>query len=159
MQNIIFCTYNPDFLPYRATQWSIWYDLKVAEFCIVKEWEVSLAPTWVKLSLPLWWWVKIYARSSLPVKMWLMVANSVWVIDSDYRWELKVELISIKWEKELEVWTRIAQLEICPYFVEWEPFSISETPKIETVVDINTYDNFEKIYPSNRGVWGFWSTR
>lgn len=159
MQKIIFCTYDSDFLPYRATQWSIWYDLKAAESCIIEENEVTLVSTWIKLALPIWRGVKIYARSSLPVKMWLMVANSVWVIDADYRWELKVELISLSWKKNLGIWTRIAQLEIYPYFIPWESFPLSETPMIETIVDKNVYDNFENIYPSDRGVWGFWSTK
>jgi dUTPase len=39
--------------------------------------------------------VKIYARSSLPIKFGLIVANSVGLIDADYRGEIKVELTSL----------------------------------------------------------------
>ena len=157
MQDIIFCSYNADLLPYKATEWSIWRDLKLAEDIIVPQWSVILAPTWIKSALPLWWWIKIYARSSLPVKFWLMVANGVALIDSDYRWEIKVELTSLSWEKFLAAWTRIAQLEIVPYFQEWKPFSI-ETPKVEMVVDSDIYENFAEKFPSERWVWGFGST-
>ena len=157
MQNIIFCSYNEDLLPYKATEWSIWRDLKLAEDCSIQQWSVTLAPTWIKSALPLWWGIKVYARSSLPVKFWLMVANSVALIDSDYRWEIKVELTSLNGEKKLEAWTRIAQLEICPYFQQWKPFPI-ETPKVEMIVDANIYENFAEKFPSERWVWWFGST-
>ena len=157
MQNITFCSYNEDLLPYKATEWSIWRDLKLAEDVTVSQWGIVLAPTWVKSALPLWRWIKVYARSSLPVKFGLIVANSVGIIDWDYRWEIKVELTSLNWEKTLAAWTRIAQLEICPYFQEWKPFLI-ETPKVEMIVDANIYENFAEKFPSNRGVGGFGST-
>ena len=157
MQNIIFCSYNADLLPYTATEWSIWRDLKLADDITVSQWSVVLAPTWIKSALPLWRWIKVYARSSLPVKFGLMVANSVAIIDSDYRWEIKVELTSLNWEKNLEAWTRIAQLEICPYFQEWKHFP-TETPKVETIVDSDIYENFADNFPSERGAWGFGST-
>ena len=157
MQNIIFCSYNTDLLPYKATEWSIWRDLKLAEDIIVSHWSVILAPTWIKSALPLWWWIKIYARSSLPVKFWLMVANNVALIDSDYRWEIKVELTSLNGKKELEAWTRIAQLEICPYFQEWKPYQ-TQTPKIEMIVDMDAYEHFAEKFPSERGTGGFGST-
>ena len=157
MQNIIFCSYNGDLLPYRATEWSICWDLKLAEDVVIPQWSVVLASTWVKSALPLWWWIKIYARSSLPVKYWIIVANSVGIIDSDYRGEIKVELTSLNWEKRLEAWTRIAQLEICQYFQEWKSFSI-ESPQVEMIVDTNTYEDFAEKFPSTRGEWWFGST-
>ena len=157
MQNITFCSYNWDLLPYKATEWAIGRDLKLAKDCKIQQWEVILAPTGVKVASPLGWWVKIYARSSLPVKFGLIVANSVWLIDSDYRWEIKVELISLNWEKKLEAWTRIAQLEICPYFQEWKLYP-NETPKIEMITDSEMYENFEEHFPSERGAGGFGST-
>ena len=157
MQNITFCSYSSDLLPYKATQWAIGRDIKLAEDCTIQQWNVTLAPTWVKVALPLWWWIKVYARSSLPVKFGLIVANSVWLIDADYRWEIKVELTSLNGEKKLEAWTRIAQLEICPYFQEWKPFS-TQTPKVERIVDPDIYENFAEKFPSDRGAGGFGST-
>ena len=157
MQNIIFCSYNEDFLPYKATEWSICGDLKLAEDITVPQWSVVLAPTWVKSALPLWRWIKVYARSSLPVKFGIIVANSVGIIDSDYRWEIKVELTSLSWEKTLIAWTRIAQLEICPYFQDWKPF-LNEVPKVEIIADTDVYENFSDHFPSERGEWWFGST-
>lgn len=157
MKTIIFCSYDQDLLPYKATEWSIWRDLKLAKDVTVLEREVVLAPTWIKTALPLWRWIKVYARSSLPVKFWVMVANSVGIIDWDYRGELKVELISLNWEKSLTAWTRIAQLEICPYFQEWKPF-LTEIPEVKMIVDSEIYENFSEHFPSNRGEWWFGST-
>ena len=157
MQNIIFCSYNEDLLPYKATEWAIWWDLKLSEDITVSQWSVVLAPTGIKSALPLWWWIKVYARSSLPIKFGLIVANSVGIIDADYRGEIKVELTSLNWEKRLEAWTRIAQLEIVPYFQEWKPFP-TETPKVEMIVDSDIYENFAEKFPSNRGAGGFGST-
>ena len=157
MQNIIFCSYKEDLLPYRATEGAIWRDLKLAEDCTIQQWSITLAPTGIKSALPLWRWIKVYARSSLPIKFWLIVANSVGIIDSDYRWEIKVELASLNWEKKLEAWTRIAQLEICPCFQEWKPYPI-ETPKIEMITDSEMYENFAERFPSERGAGGFGST-
>ena len=157
MQKIIFCSYNDDLLPYKATEWSIWRDVKLAEDITVLQWSVVLAPTWIKSALPLGRWIKVYARSSLPVKFWLIIANSVAIIDPDYRWEIKVELTSLSWEKTLTAWTRIAQLEICPYFQEWKQFSV-EIPDIEMLVDKEIYEHFSERFPSERGEWWFWST-
>lgn len=157
MQTITFCSYNKDLLPYKATDWSIWRDLKLAEDVTVLERNVILAATWIKTALPLWRWIKVYARSSLPVKFWIIVANSVWIIDSDYRGEIKVELTSLNWEKTLTAWTRIAQLEIVPYFQEWKVFP-TEAPKVEMVVDADIYENFIEHFPSDRGEWWFGST-
>ena len=157
MQNIIFCSYSGDLLPYKATEWSIWRDLKLAEDCTIQQWSVTLAPTWIKSALPLGRWIKIYARSSLPVKFWLIVANSVAIIDSDYRGEIKVELTSLNGEKFLTAWTRIAQLEICPYFQEWKNFSI-EAPKVEMIINSDIYEKFAEKFPSERGDWWFGST-
>ena len=157
MQTITFCSYSSDYLPYKATEWSIWRDLKLAEDITIPQWNVVLAPTWIKSALPLGWWIKVYARSSLPIKFWIIVANSVGLIDSDYRWEIKVELTSLNWEKKLTAWTRIAQLEICPYFQEWKAFSL-ETPNVEMIVDPDIFENFSEKFPSERGEWWFWST-
>ena len=52
MQNIIFCSYKEDLLPYKATEWSIWRDLKLAEDTVVPQGSVVLAPTWIKSALP-----------------------------------------------------------------------------------------------------------
>lgn len=157
MQNIIFCSYKEDLLPYKATEWSIWWDLKLAEDITISQWNVVLVPTWVKSALPTWWWIKVYARSSLPVKFGLIVANSVGIIDSDYRGEIKIELTSLNWEKTLIAWTRIAQLEICPCFQEWKPL-FKNFPKVEMMANADVYENFADQFPSERGEWWFGST-
>ena len=158
MQSITFCSYDSNLLPYKATEWAFCRDLKLAEDCTVPPWEVILASTWVKSALPLGRWLKIYARSSLPVKFWIVVANSVWIIDSDYRWEIKIELTSLKWEKSLTAGTRIAQLEICPQFQPEKPFP-NNIPALEMIADADIYEDFADKFPSERGEWWFGSTQ
>lgn len=157
MDTITFCSYSSDLLPYKATEWSIWRDLKLAEDIMVPHWNVVLASTWIKSALPSGWWIKIYVRSSLPIKFWIIMANSVWIIDSDYRGEIKIELTSLDWEKTLTAWTRIAQLEICPYFQEWKSF-VHGIPNVEMIIDSEIYKNFAERFPSQRGEWWFGST-
>ena len=46
--------------------------------------KVSLVPTGIKCKLPKGYFLQLSARSSLPLKHWLIVANGVGVIDADY---------------------------------------------------------------------------
>lgn len=46
--------------------------------------KVTLVPTGVKCKIPKGWYLQLSARSSLPLKHWLIVANGIGVIDGDY---------------------------------------------------------------------------
>lgn len=46
--------------------------------------KVALVPTGVKCKIPNGYYLQLSARSSLPLKHWLIVANGVGVIDADY---------------------------------------------------------------------------
>lgn len=46
--------------------------------------KITLVPTGVKCKIPKGWFLQLSARSSTPLKHWLIVGNSVGVIDSDY---------------------------------------------------------------------------
>ncbi len=167
--NIVFCSPSEDLLPYKATQWAIWRDLKLSEDCTVPFWSAILAWTGVKIAMPQWRWIKIYARSSLPIKYWVFVANSVWIIDSDYRWELKVQLSALWEEKLLKAWTRIAQVEIFHYPIfkdsshpeRDEDCTLNvdtEIPSLEFVADADMYEYFTDRFPTQRWAWSFGST-
>ncbi|MDR2540590.1 MAG: hypothetical protein LBD11_02110 [Candidatus Peribacteria bacterium] len=59
---------------------------------------------------------KLYARSSLPTKTGLMVANNVAIFDSDYRGEYLMQLYNYTSETvEIPAFTRLTQLEFFPY--------------------------------------------
>lgn len=57
---------------------------KVKEFC--KLWKVrpTLVPTGVKACMPQDYYLQLQVRSSLPLNSWLVLANGVGIIDSDY---------------------------------------------------------------------------
>lgn len=46
--------------------------------------KVTLVPTGIKCKIPTNCYLQLSARSSLPLKHWLIVANSVGIIDADY---------------------------------------------------------------------------
>lgn len=103
---------EPNLLPTRATKNSAGYDFVVAQDTIVPSYqkifnlvdEISLlanfnemseltkkyncrptlVPTGVKAYLPEGYYLQLSVRSSCPLKSWLILANGVGIIDSDY---------------------------------------------------------------------------
>ena len=139
MKNTII-TYDEKLCPLIWTDYATCIDLKLAEYVEIQPMEIKLVWTWVKTNFA----NKIYIRSSTPLKKWLILANSVAIIDEDYTWEIKLQLLNITRKPvKLEKYERIAQL-------EWNYESI--------VVCERDYDNWTKLNPSVRGEWWFWST-
>ena len=94
----------------------------------------------------------MYARSSLPSKMHLMLANAVAIIDSDYRGEYLMQFYNFTDEVvTIEKGTRVAQIEI----FESYPFSShGEIPPLEMIVDEELYNHFDEKFSTARGVGG-----
>lgn len=144
MQAIQFQKLHPQaVIPRRATPGSAGMDLTA---CL--EQPVTLAPgertmisTGLALALPTAEWVAlVYARSGLAVRHGICLSNSVGVVDSDYRGELKVGLCNLGSEPyTIEPGERIAQLVITPVLL----------PPIE---EVSALDETE------RGTGGFGST-
>ena len=64
---------------------SLPYDLNTtATFTKKYKHKVTLVPTGIKVKMPEDWYLQISVRSSLPYKHWLILANGVGIIDSDY---------------------------------------------------------------------------
>ena len=113
----------------------------------VLPWEVELIPLWIKLKMNKWECCLVMSRSSMPLKKWCLIPNWVWLIDSDYRGELHLEVYNfsneivkfMKWEK-------------C-----WQLVFIKHMQDIVTM-PIELYNNREELYKSERGEWWFWST-
>ena len=101
----------------------------------------------------------MYARSSLPTKVGLMVANAVAVFDSDFRGEYLMQLYNYTDAVvEVAACTRLMQIEFFPYLQEEGVFGSGGFPRIERKVDQQVYENFEVLYPSERGAGGIGST-
>lgn len=71
-------------LPKRQTKNSAGYDFYVASDTIIKAHSIALIPTGVKAYMESDEVLKIYVRSSMPMKKGLTLANNVGIIDSDY---------------------------------------------------------------------------
>jgi len=119
------------------------YDLKSSEDLTIKPFEVKLVWTGVKTNFA----NKIYARSSLPYKKGLMLANAVGVIDSDYTWEIKAQLYNFT-HKDVTIskYERIVQMEV------WEEW------KVVLEVNDDKYDNWSELNDTERWEWWFGST-
>ena len=57
---------------------------KIASITKKYDAKVALVPTGIKCKIPNGYYLQLSARSSLPLKHWLIVANGVGVIDADY---------------------------------------------------------------------------
>jgi dUTP pyrophosphatase len=132
-----------EFIPKKWSTEATCYDLFVAEETTILPWEVKLVPTWIKTNFA----SKIYARSSLAIKRKLILANSVWIIDKDYRGEIKVAIFNLSWDLQIiEKWGRIAQIEI-----EW--------PEQDILINEAMYEQWERFWGETwRGEGGFGST-
>ena len=71
-------------LPKRATAYSAGYDIAAAETVVIKSGKIALIPTGIKVKLGRYEYLELVSRSSLPRKRYLVMPNSVGIIDSDF---------------------------------------------------------------------------
>lgn len=112
-------------LPAYHTAGAAAFDLAAAESVTVGPGEVRLIRTGLVVAVPPGAFLAILARSSLPIKKGLMVANGIGVVDSDYAGpedEVKVEVVNFTAAPvRIEAGERIAQgLVLAVARVEWE---------------------------------------
>lgn len=159
MDKIIVCTYDEKLLPIKMTSWAVCLDMFIENDFEIGPGEVIKVTSWIKTYLPIWWHVKIFARSWLATKMWLILANSVAVIDSDFRGNYVVQFFNYTKEKlSFKKYSRLTQMEFLPYYIWSWIYWTKEIPEIEFIVDIKLYNNFEIKYLSDRWKWWIWST-
>lgn len=105
-------------IPKRATDGSAGLDLCacIDEPITLQGGETALVPTGLAIALPSAdYGAFVFARSGLAIKHGIGLLNSVGVIDSDYRGEIKVGLINqIQTPYTIEPGERIAQMVIMP---------------------------------------------
>ena len=109
------------------------FDLAAREPVVVPAGAVRLVPTGLVIEVPVDHALLILARSSLPLKKQLMVANGVGLIDADYRGpddEIKVEVYNFSTGPvTIERGERIAQgLFVKIARVEWEQADAASSP-------------------------------
>lgn len=129
--------------PYYASEGAAGMDLAacIDDAITIPAGKHHIIPTGISIALPSNEYVAlVYVRSSLGFKNGVTLSNSVGVIDSDYRGEIKVSLANLS-ENDFTVnpGDRIAQLVITPVSI----------PKINIV---------EELPSTNRGEGGFGST-
>lgn len=130
-------------IPHRATAGSAGLDLCacIDEPLTLDGGETALIPTGLAIALPsAQYGAFVIARSGLSIKHGIGLLNSVGVIDSDYRGEIKVGVINqIKEPYTVQPGERIAQLVVMP---------VSVMP-VEEAADLDE---------TERGTGGFGST-
>lgn len=106
---------DPRLMPLRANPTDAGADLISAETCMIYPNEMRMVDTGVAIQIPSGYVGLVYSRSGQG-KLRIHLANSVGVIDSDYRGNIKVILVN-EGDNPYEInayTTRIAQLVITP---------------------------------------------
>ncbi|WP_311492108.1 dUTP diphosphatase [uncultured Anaerococcus sp.] len=142
MKNYVLKIKTDGQIPSYGTECSAGIDLycKTNQDIIIKSKETVKIHTGLYVEIPEGYFGAVYPRSSTGVKKHLMLANTVGVIDSDYRGELMIFFYNYgDKEQVIENGDRLAQLVIQPYLR-------CEIQKVEELSD------------SERGEGGFGST-
>ena len=157
---ILIISNDPFLLPERKTIWSVCLDLCISEDTIISPGKIKVVSAGIKTVIPYWRHAKVYARSGLPTKQWLTLANAVAIIDSDYRWEYRLQLWNISdQEVSIDRWTRVCQIEFCPtYIPENNSIWNNLIPDLKLICDPDLYENCDSLFPTDRWAGGLHST-
>jgi len=133
--------------PKQSTEWSAWFDVFAAEKIEVKPNEVKLIPLWVKLKMDKWDACLVMSRSSMPIKKKCLIPNWIWLIDSDYRGEVHIEVYNFSNQLiTFEEWEKC-----------WQLVFVNHKQDI-ALMPTENYANWEELHKSERWTWWFWST-
>lgn len=150
MQEILICALDEINIPQKHSAEAVGRDLKNVESFTIAAGEIKLISSGVKIFLPLGRSARIVTRSGLPLKTGLLLANSIGIIDSDYRGEYLMQL----YNPSKETITISAGTRLCQVFFEpnWAQIQLPISfPQIKTLIDEKIYQTFEQHYPSQRG--------
>ena len=135
-------------MPVRSTEESAGLDLRACLKCSesIKANETKIVSTGIKLALPSGSFGMVVPRSGLGTKHGIILANSVGIIDSDYRGEILVPLKNTSASTfTIEPGMRIAQMVIVQHKSDCAFIEISD-------------DELNQKHSSNRDAGGFGST-
>ena len=109
---------SPDCMPFKEHRWDAGFDLRSNnEDFIIKPYEKIKVYTGCKIQIPVRHMGLITPRSGLGSKYRLGLANTVGVIDSEYRGEIIVNIVNDGAEDlEIKKYSRFAQLVIVPIY-------------------------------------------
>lgn len=130
MQKLKFKLDHPDCAPHIGSTFSAGMDLRVyvgdnpvMNYVQIPLGEKRMVGTGVRAAIPEGWVGLVFPRSSVGSKLGIRLANTVGVIDSDYRGEIKLVLENKGTEDAIFYnFDRVCQLVVVPYF----PGSLSE---------------------------------
>jgi dUTP pyrophosphatase len=143
----VYCE-KDDLLPTKANDDAACFDLRSNEDILLESGYVKLVKTGVYLEIPQGYVGKIYSRSGLSTKNSIILANSVGIIDCDYRGEVRIALTMLQGpnsncrEYEIHRGDRIAQI----LFEKVIPFKMNQ---------VISYDDLSV---TSRGSGGFGSS-
>ncbi len=115
-------------LPKYQTDGSAGFDLAASAEVVVQPGAIALVPTGLVIEVPKGHFLGIFARSSTPIRLGLVVSNGVGVIDSDYCGaadEIKVQVLNVTRQPvTVKPGDRIAQGLLIPFLrAEWRETS------------------------------------
>lgn len=115
--DLMFTKLNDDAVePIKATPGSAGFDLCANKDVTIEPNKTVMVGTGISVEIPVGYFGGLFARSGLATKRGIRLANSVGVIDSDYRGEVIVALHNDSdIEQTISNGERIAQLIIIPY--------------------------------------------
>lgn len=118
-------------LPRYMTDGAACMDICISNDIEIEPCEISIAHTGIFVEIPRGWCIILVERSSLH-KQGLSLANSVGVIDSDYRGEIIIPLLNIGCHRQfVKAGSRVVQAMLKPIEkIEWELVNeLSETER------------------------------
>jgi dUTP pyrophosphatase len=120
-------------LPKYETGGAAGFDLSARCDVTIEPGEVKLVPTGLVIKVPSNHFLGVFARSSTPLRLGLIVANGVGVVDSDYCGaadEIKIEVLNFTAAPvTVHRGDRLAQGVVLPYVrVEWEEQDAPQQP-------------------------------
>ena len=128
-----------DYTPQYMTDGAACFDIQSTEDYVFRPNELRVVGSGLRCEIPPGWVMLVFARSSLGLKR-LIIPNSVGVIDSDYRGEIKVPLL----------------------YLGDEPISIKAEQRIAQGMliefDKAAFERRERLSETDRGEGGFGST-
>lgn len=110
-------------LPTRAHETDLGYDLYATEDALVDDKKPTLIKTGIAVEFPKGWGARIADRSSMFVKRNFSIGAGV--LDSDYRGEIHVAIISNHGNNYIKKGEKIAQM-IPTQVVNWEVVEVEE---------------------------------
>ncbi len=120
-------------LPSYQTAGSAGFDLAASADVTVEPGQIVLVPTGLVVEVPAGHFLGIFARSSTPLKLGLVVPNGVGIVDSDYCGpadEIRIQILNVtRAPVEVRRGDRLAQGIIIPFVrADWREGAAPERP-------------------------------